>query len=93
MTAAAVMGPECREGCTHQRACRVADLNRAAAGHGVSILPRPKMDARSLVAAVCDCGQYSSGPSTVHQALRAWRQHADDTLRATVDGIRPHLYS
>ena len=78
-------------GCEHTGACGEADRRRVDSGHPVSIVPRPKMDAQNLVAAVCGCGRYSSNPSSVFRALASWRQHADDTLAAPMYGIRPHL--
>lgn len=68
--------------CDHSRGCWEGDKRRAEAGHAAALVASPKMDAWSLVAAACSCGQYRSGPSTEPHALAAWRQHADAKIAA-----------
>lgn len=46
--------------------------------HALTVVPRPKMDAPSLLAATCACGNYASGPSTRNGALTAGSQHVAD---------------
>lgn len=50
--------------------------------HTVTIVPKPKMDAGSLVAAVCSCGRYESAPTSEHEARKSWGQHAAAKLAA-----------
>ena len=63
--------------CVHLADCGEATARRAAGGHAVKIVPAPKMDTPSLVAAVCACGRYRSGSMTEPHARKAWRSHAD----------------
>lgn len=42
--------------------------------HVLTIVPRPKMDTPSLVAARCSCG-YESGSTTENKARKSWAQH------------------
>lgn len=53
--------------------------------HAITIGPRPKMDARNLVAAVCSCGDYDSGPVSIYQADTSAQQHV---AAATVNDAR-----
>ena len=47
------------------------------AEHEMTIVPSPKMDTPSLVASVCSCGKYRSGPTTENDARKSWQQHVD----------------
>ncbi len=67
--------------CDHTGSCYEADQRRADAGHGMTLVPRPKMDTPELVAAVCACGDYTSGPSSEPGARQSWRDHADAKIR------------
>lgn len=52
--------------------------------HELTIIPAPKMDTPSLVAAQCSCG-YRSGSGTEHTVRKSWRQHADTKIGAAYD--------
>lgn len=43
--------------------------------HTLTLVPSPKMDAQSLMAAVCACGSYTSGPSSRNDAQTSGLQH------------------
>lgn len=72
--------------CPHLLDCWEATVRRAGGGHTVTIVPSPKMDTQSLVAAVCSCGRYRSGSTTEPEARKAWRSHADAKM-----GFHPSL--
>lgn len=67
--------------CDHLRGCWEGDRRRMEGGHARIVVPNPKMDARDLVAVVCGCGEYRTGPTTEHHGLIAWRMHADAKMR------------
>ena len=46
--------------------------------HVISIVPAPKMDAPSLVAAECSCGEYRSSPTTENDARTRGEHHRRD---------------
>lgn len=55
--------------------------------HTITVVSRPKMDAPSLVAAVCACGDYTSGPTGTYQADTAGQQHVAAATVNDADAI------
>lgn len=58
--------------CKHDEHCSTAHYRKA---HTASIVPSPKMDTQSLVAAVCSCGGYRSSPGGSHAVSSAHKHH------------------
>lgn len=54
--------------------------------HELTIVPAPKMDTPSLVAARCSCG-YRSGSATENEARKSWQQHVDAKLAQAFDEL------
>lgn len=56
--------------------------------HTIALTPSPRMDASSLMSAVCTCGAYRSGPDSTLGAATSGRQHV---AAATVNDAAPIL--
>ncbi len=63
------------------------DLTLPPPRHTITVIPRPKMDASSLVATVCACGDYTSGPASGYQADTAGQQHVATATVNDADSI------
>ena len=69
--------------CRHDGHCPEAHHRKA---HALDIVPSPKMDTSSLVAATCSCGLYRSSPGGPNTVTSAHKHHHNAKMEALAKG-------